>query len=51
MKLRIFVITALLVGGFLFITSQNGLGTAPILQPVSSSVPLWSGPSPRTPPV
>ncbi len=45
MRLRIFVITALLVSGFLLITSKTDWGQRQILQPVASSVPLWSGPS------
>jgi S1-C subfamily serine protease len=44
MKLRIFVITALLVSGFLLITSKTDWGQRQILTPVASSVPLWSGP-------
>jgi putative serine protease PepD len=43
--MRIFVITALLVSGFLLITSKTDWGQRQILQPVASSVPLWSGPS------
>ncbi len=42
---RIFVITALLVSGFLLITSKTDWGQRQILHPVSSAVPLWSGPS------
>jgi S1-C subfamily serine protease len=45
MRMRIFVITALLVSGFLLITSKTDWGQRQILQPVASSVPLWSGPS------
>ncbi|MGB6941215.1 MAG: trypsin-like peptidase domain-containing protein [Bryobacteraceae bacterium] len=45
MKLRIFVITALLVCTFLLITSKTDWGQRQILNPVSSSVPIWSGPS------
>ncbi len=45
MKLRIFVITALLVSGFLLLTSKTDWGQRQILQPVSTAVPLWSGPS------
>jgi S1-C subfamily serine protease len=45
MRLRIFVITALLVSGFLLITSKTDWGQRQILNPVSSVVPLWSGPS------
>jgi putative serine protease PepD len=43
--MRIFVITALLVSGFLLITSKTDWGQRQILRPVASSVPLWSGPS------
>ncbi len=45
MRLRIFVITALLVGGFLLLTTKNGWAPRRILDPVSGSGPLWSGPS------
>lgn len=45
MRMRIFVITALLVSGFLLITSKTDWGQRQILRPVASSVPLWSGPS------
>jgi putative serine protease PepD len=45
MKLRIFVITALLVSGFLLLTSKTDWGQRQILQPVAGAVPLWSGPS------
>jgi S1-C subfamily serine protease len=45
MKLRIFVITALLVSGFLLLTSKTDWGQRQILQPVATAVPLWSGPS------
>lgn len=45
MKLRIFVITALLVCTFLLITSKTDWGQRQVLNPVSSSVPIWSGPS------
>jgi len=45
MRLRIFVITALLVSAFLLITSKTDWGQRRILYPVASSVPLWSGPS------
>jgi S1-C subfamily serine protease len=45
MRLRIFVITALLVSGFLLITSKTDWGQRQILNPVASAVPLWSGPS------
>ncbi len=42
---RIIVITALLVSGFLLITSKTDWGQRRILNPVSSNGPLWSGPS------
>lgn len=45
MKLRILVITAMLVSAFLLITSKTDWGQRQILNPVSSSVPIWSGPS------
>jgi len=45
MRLRIFVITALLVSGFLLITSKTDWGQRQILKPVSGAEPLWSGPS------
>ena len=43
MRLRIFVITALLVGGFLLVTTKTDWGQRRILDPVSGSGPLWSG--------
>ena len=39
------MITALLVCTFLLITSKTDWGQRQILNPVSSSAPLWSGPS------
>jgi S1-C subfamily serine protease len=45
MRLRIFVITALLVGGFLFLTTKSDWGQRRMLDPVAGSGPLWSGPS------
>ena len=45
MRLRIFVITALLVGGFLFLTTKPDWGQRRILDPIAGSGPLWSGPS------
>ncbi len=42
---RIIVITALLVSGFLFVTTKTDWGQRRILAPVSSAAPLWSGPS------
>ena len=37
MRLRVLFITALLVGGFLFITSRTDWGRRRILQPISSA--------------
>jgi S1-C subfamily serine protease len=45
MRLRVFVITALLVSGFLLVTTKTDWGQHRILDPVASSGPLWSGPS------
>lgn len=45
MKLRVFVITALLVTGFLFVTTKTDWGQRRVQSPVGSSGPLWSGPS------
>src|SRR5271154_4276853 len=45
MKFRVFVITLLLVGGFLIVTTKNDWGQRQILNPSTSSGPLWSGPS------
>jgi len=45
MKWRILFITALLVGGFLVITSKTDWGTRRMFHPGSSSGPLWSGPT------
>jgi S1-C subfamily serine protease len=42
---RILVITALLVSGFLLVTTKTDWGQRRILDPVSSAAPLWSGPS------
>ncbi len=44
MKLRVFVITALLVSGFLFVTTKTDWGQRRLLNPASGG-PLWSGPS------
>ena len=41
---RIIVITALLVSGFLLVTTKTDWGQRRILAPVSSAAPLWSGP-------
>jgi S1-C subfamily serine protease len=45
MRLRIFVITAFLVGGFLLLTTKTDWGQRRILNPVAGSGPLWSGPA------
>jgi len=46
MKFRVFLITVLLVGGFLFITTKTDWGQRRILSPIAKSgAPLWSGPS------
>jgi putative serine protease PepD len=46
MRLRVLLITALLVGGFLYITSKTDWGRHRILQPISHATgPIWSGPS------
>jgi S1-C subfamily serine protease len=42
---RIIVITALLVSGFLLVTTKTDWGQRRILNPVSSAAPLWSGPA------
>ena len=42
---RIFVITALLVSGFLLLTSKTDWGQRRILNPITNPGPLWSGPS------
>src|ERR1700722_19633565 len=42
---RIVVITALLVSGFLLVTTKTDWGQRRMLDPVSSAAPLWSGPS------
>ena len=41
---RIFLITLLLVSGFLIITTKTDWGQRRILNPISSATPLWSGP-------
>ena len=45
MRLRVFFITALLVCGFLLVTTKTDWGQRRILNPVGGSGPLWSGPS------
>lgn len=42
---RIIVITALLVSGFLLVTSKTDWGHRRILNPITNPGPLWSGPS------
>jgi S1-C subfamily serine protease len=42
---RIIVNTALIVSGFLLITSKADWGQRRIISPISSAEPLWSGPS------
>ena len=44
MKLRILFITALLVGGFLFVTSKTNWGQHQIIRPISKATRFWSGP-------
>jgi S1-C subfamily serine protease len=45
MKWRILFITALLVGGFLFVTSKTDWGQRQIFRPASGTGPLWSSPT------
>jgi putative serine protease PepD len=45
MRFRTLVIAALLVGGFLWLTSKTDWGQRRILKPISSQGPMWSGPS------
>ena len=46
MKTRVLLITVLLVGGFLFITSRTNWGQRRILQPITNSgTKFWSGPN------
>jgi S1-C subfamily serine protease len=45
MRLRVFVIAALLVGGFLVVTSKTDWGRRRILSSVRGAEQLWSGPS------
>jgi S1-C subfamily serine protease len=45
MRLRVFFITALLVCGFLLVTTKTDWGQRRILNPVASTGPLWSGPT------
>ena len=44
MKLRVLYITALLVGGFLLITSKTDWGQRRIIHPIASATKFWSGP-------
>jgi len=43
--LRIFLLTLLLVGGFLYITSRSDWGQRRIIRPIAGASPLWSGPN------
>jgi S1-C subfamily serine protease len=45
MRLRIFFITAFLVGGFLLLTTKTDWGQRRILNPIAGAGPLWSGPA------
>ena len=46
MRLRVLFITALLVGGFLYVTSKTDWGRHRIFQPISHATgPIWSGPT------
>jgi S1-C subfamily serine protease len=45
MRFRTLVIAALLVGGFLWVTSKTDWGQRRILRPISGQGPIWSGPS------
>ena len=44
MKLRVLFITALLVGGFLLITSKTDWGQHRIIHPIAGATKFWSGP-------
>ncbi len=44
MRMRVLFITALLVGGFLLITSRTDWGQHRIIQPISKAGRYWSGP-------
>ena len=44
MRYRVLFITALLVGGFLFVTSKTNWGQRRIIQPISQASRYWSGP-------
>jgi S1-C subfamily serine protease len=44
MRLRVFYITALMVAGFLLITSRTNWGQRRIIQPISQAGRYWSGP-------
>ena len=45
MKIRILLFTALLCGGFVFLTSKTEWGQTHLLRNISGAVPLWSGPA------
>ncbi len=44
MKYRVLYVTALLVSGFLFVTSKTNWGQRRIIQPISQASRYWSGP-------
>jgi len=44
MRYRVLYVTALLVGGFLFVTSKTNWGQRRIIQPISQATRYWSGP-------
>ena len=44
MKLRVFLITALLVGGFLILTSKTEWGQRRVFQPIAKGGKFWTGP-------
>jgi S1-C subfamily serine protease len=45
MKYRILYITALMVSGFLLVTSRTNWGQRKIIQPISTATRYWSGPN------
>ena len=45
MRFRTLVIAALLVGGFLWVTSKTNWGLRQFAKPISGGAPMWSGPS------
>jgi putative serine protease PepD len=44
MKFRIIFIVCLLVGGFIWLTSQTEFGQRRLLRPIAGAGPLWAGP-------